>query len=532
MNLSHSSKKIEEPRLPLVTNTLFLHPTGDEEIINVIKKLKPKRSSGEDGIPAFIIKECCYELAKPIIDICNAALAQGIFPEIFKVAKVIPIHKKGSKTDVGNYRPISLLSIFSKILEKVVYARLVSFLEKTNILTDSQYGFRKKRNIMCAVESFLNEIHKSREMKVETYGLFLDLSKAFELVHHRKLIQKLESYGIRGHASMWFRSYLANRQQFVQLGGTVSETRPISCGVPQGSILGPILFLLYINDLPSYLAPRKTVLYADDTNILINSNECNVQDTVMDTITKVNQWTLHNNLKINNSKTVIINFNPQLHKHHSEYTFSSGSDILQPRQNTKFLGVWVDEGLKWTKHIAELLTKLNKSVYALRVLSKLISKKALRQAYYALIYSHLKYGIIFWGRAPPAKQLFTLQKRIIRIIANVPALSPSKPLFSQLNLLPLPSVYIFETLQYVKNNMRACEKNLSYHEYGTRSATHYHINAVRLKSTQNSVHYLGLKIYNKLPSHIKDLEGARFKNAVRDLLQKKLYYSLDEYMNT
>ena len=240
-----------------------MYPVTKEELVETIGKLKNKHSYGVDGIPDFIVKHSVHMILEPMLDICNLSFATGYFPDPFKIAKIKPIFKKGKKDNIENYRPISLLPVFSKILEKMMYNRLVPvpFLQKHNILSTSQFGFRKDMSINNAIFSFTNNILNAKDSKEHVLGLFIDLKKAFDVVDHDILIEKLEGYGIRGVANNWFKSYLKNRSHLVEIEAVHSIPLPIYYGVPQGSILGPVLFLIYINDLPLCIPHADTVRY-------------------------------------------------------------------------------------------------------------------------------------------------------------------------------------------------------------------------------------------------------------------------------
>jgi len=210
---------------------------------------------------------------KPLTDIYNASLESGIFPDQLKIAEVIPVHKKGNTRDINNYRPIASLSVFSKMLEKLVYNRIIAFIERNGIITDAQHGFRSKRSTETALQDFVNNVQTAIDNKMNPVGLFLDLSKAYDVLDHRLLLDKLNIYGIRGIANTWMESYLSNRKQYVELkslkqGKAISATRQVVIRVPQGLFHGPILFSLYINDLPLNIPHAKTVLFADDTNLV------------------------------------------------------------------------------------------------------------------------------------------------------------------------------------------------------------------------------------------------------------------------
>ena len=248
-------------------------------------------------------------IAMPFSHIMNCSLISAIVPSKLKIAKVIPIFKNGHREDMYDYRPISVLPCFSKILEKIIANRLLSFLLKYNILYDHQFGFIPGKSTTHAILSLVDYLVNSFEDNKLTCGIFLDISKAFDTIDHNILLSKLYKYGIRGNTLNWFMNYLSNRYLFVSINNTSSYFLRIECGVPQGSILGPILFILYINDLPRVSTMQKFLLNDDDTNILYENTDTKpIVKTINMEIPKIMEWLKSNKLHINVNKTVAMLF--------------------------------------------------------------------------------------------------------------------------------------------------------------------------------------------------------------------------------
>jgi hypothetical protein len=384
----------------------------------VIQQLKNSNSSGYDDISNNVLKSCVSVIPGLLAELFNTSFETGLFPDVYKLSKVIPLYKKGDKQCVDNYRAISLLPTISKVLEHLMYSRLTDFLQDHDLLHPQQYGFRRGKSTTSATFNFLQTVQQLRDQKYQVMAIFLDLSKAFDSINHDILLSKMLKYGVRGVAHSWFSSYLSNRQQFVSLSsGEKSNTLNVSCGVPQGSILGPLLFLLYINDLPHHINNCHVILYADDTTLVVADrtlddtvNKCN------QVLQQVSQWLKTNHLRVNTDKCCVVSFN-KLNNTPPAIVIDNNS--IQLSDSCKLLGVVVDSGLTWHPHSAQLTKKLNKALYSIRCLSSHVTQEVLLIVYNAYFHSLLRYGVIFWGNSPPAKNIFILQKKkAVRWINN------------------------------------------------------------------------------------------------------------------
>ena len=296
-------------------NSFYMAETCQNEIINIINDFK-NFSPRHDEIPMFLVKKVVDLLIVPLLYICNLSLNNGVFPNKLKIAKVTPIFKKGQKDNIGNYRPISVLPTFSKLLEKIVHCRLSSYLNSFNIIGNSQYGFREGRSTTAAVLSLTDYILKAFDDKNFVVGLFLDLIKAFETVDHSILLRKLEHIGVRGVALRWFQNYLKDRKQYVMFSDSKSELDQLFYSVPQGSILGPLLFNLYINDLTSLEINMNVTLFADDSCLyLANNNLETLINIINSDLLLVSDWLKCNKLTLNLEKSHYIVFSRRKKKH-------------------------------------------------------------------------------------------------------------------------------------------------------------------------------------------------------------------------
>ena len=268
------------------------------------------------------------------------------------------MYKANSKENFANYRPISVLPCFSKILEKLMYKRAITFLNKNNILSNNQYGFRAGHSTQQVVIELVDKISQAIERNEYTVGLFLDLSKAFDTVNHHILLEKLEHYGFRGVALEWFKNYLTNRKQMVNYKSVNSDTLVVSCGVPQGSVLGPLLFLIYVNDISQSSSLLSFLLFADDTNLFFSHKDIKILGkTVNEELCKVANWLACNKLSLNVKKTHFMIFKAKNKKMNLDLNIKIGNEIIERVNNTNFLGLIIDDDLSWKHHIIKVTSK-------------------------------------------------------------------------------------------------------------------------------------------------------------------------------
>ena len=285
----------------------FLRPVSPIEISNIIHNLKKKSSPNSNKLPTFLLVTARDLISIPLSKIINESFKSGVFPNSLKLAEVVPIFKSGSSHDKSNFRPISLLPVYSKIFEKCLAERLLNFLKLTSIISPQQFGFQKKKSTSDALLNFVEDIYESLNERENSLSIFVDLKKAFDLVDHKILLNKLEKYGIRGLPLTWFRNYLTDRYQCVKIGSSKSEFLPITLGVPQGSVIAPLAFILFINDLPNFSNLCRSILFADDTTLTANDSDIiRLNLSINAELLNFKNWTISNKLLLNTDKTSAI----------------------------------------------------------------------------------------------------------------------------------------------------------------------------------------------------------------------------------
>jgi Reverse transcriptase (RNA-dependent DNA polymerase) len=385
--------------------------------------------------------------------IVNISFKLGKVPDLLKTAKVCPIFKDGCKKSFENYRPISILPSFSKIFERLVYNRLYKYIDKHCILSPKQYGFRAGHSTNMALLDFYDRVSSSIEDKLFTIGVFIDLKKAFDTIDHQILLKKLYHYGIRGVAYDWFESYLAGRQQYVTINNITSSLRPVVCGVPQGSILGPLLFILYINDIVNCSKTLFFTLFADDTNLLFSGKDLRVlfQNLNIE-LEKLSCWFRANKLSLNVKKSNFIIFGrKKLSVAVCNLDLVLDGSKLEQVTSTKFLGVYIDDKLNWNLQVSKLSKKISKSLGIIRKVSHRLTSETLGMLYNSMILPHLSYCLMVWGGTSKKniETLLKLQKRAVRIISKSRYRDHSDPLFYNLKFLKLFDLYKQQIVVFV-----------------------------------------------------------------------------------
>ena len=503
-----------------VTNSLFFRSVLPGDVLRIIDGMKNK-PSGIHTYPVKILKELKFIIAPILASIINKSLQLGQFPAILKIARVVPLHKGGCRSDINNYRPISVLSLFSKIFERIVYNQLYAFLEKYDILSPNQYGFRKNRSTTEAVIQQLEFIYQNLDQNKTVVSIFMDFSKAFDCIDHRLLLRKLYFYGIRGLPYLWFESYLSGRTQYVSVNNTNSSKLPVSHGVPQGSVLGPLLFLIFINDFPNVSQFFKFCIFADDSTLTSkfdSSDETIIRNKLETELQIVYHWLTMNKIKINYTKSKFIIFS-----YGKKFTLDQirfGENFISSTDSTKFLGIMIDNHLNFKSHVDMISLKISKIVGLLFRMNNILPKETLKSLYCALLLPYILYGIEIWYGVKQYNndRIFKLQKKAIRAVNSLPYNTHTNDYFKTIQLLKVEDIYKQQVLLYM---FKFCTMptQADNHDHFTRNRHNLIIPRFYRATTQATLFYRGILLWNNLPENIKSLpfRGA-FKNSVKQMM--------------
>lgn len=531
LNASHHTVNIQEN-----DQSLYLRPVSPDEVVDISRSLKNKFSSGDDGIPTSILRAIIEEIKTILAHLINCSFKHGIFPRQLKLALITPLFKEGDPQSLNNYRPISILSSFSKFFETAMSIRVTSFVKQCNIISETQHGYLRGKSTQTAIYQFTHSILNLLENNKLALGMFIDLSKAYDCIDRNYLIEKMEMYGIRGNALEWFSSYFSDRQQRVKVakGGKTAKSSIVlnNDGIAQGSVIGPLAFLLFINDLNSIVDDPNSFIvnFADDTNLITGHEdipELISQGNIL--FSKTKQWFEENHLAVNKNKTKIIIFSTNRTRKFKPSSIQINNEEIEISNEGQFLGVIIDEYLKWSPHIHKLSKSLNSVCYAMRVNSKYVSKNVMKTLYYANFETRMRYGIIFWGSNSEIENIFIVQKRILRVILGMDVRESCRGTFKQNNILTVHALYLYECLMFLFSNKDLFAMNKPNLTYNTRTLDlNYPIH--RLTLTEKNPSYMCLRIYNKLPNELRNMEDERkFKKEIKKLLLSLEPYNLNDY---
>ena len=514
-----ASPSFESYLLPPPTSSAVFLPTTPSEIYNIINDLNSSSSCGEDGIPMTVIKSVSNLISQPLSLLINHSLNSGTYPNALKLAKVISIFKSGKKSDPANYRPIALLSNFSKIYEKVILSRMLTFIKMQNLLYENQFGFRANHTTELALIKLVDTITSAWDNNKYVCSVLIDLKKAFDTVDIHILLYKLNAYGFRGLPLQLISSYLQNRSKFVSVNNIQSQTLPITHGVPQGSVLGPLLFLIYINDIPNATPDSKPILFADDNTLtFVSSSPSQLCALVNNNLKSLHSWISANKLSLNLTKTHIINFQNHNLNWNNALIFNIDNHPIEQVAQSTILGVTLDQKLSFKPHIDTIQKKLSSALYIYSNIRDVIPSRVARGLYFSLFQSHINYCILVWGNACASylAPLNILQHRILKQYLLLPKKTPSSELFTKAFVLSIPQLYQHNLARLIYKYLYCPSQfptTLNYlfqlvshvHQHATRASVNHNLYTPQSSSLvrQSSVVCQSPLTWNNVPKDIK-----------------------------
>ena len=419
--------------VPHYINSFFLHNTDADEIIKVRRLLKPKFLSGYDHLPTKTVCGIIDLIFHPLAYLFNLSFSNGIFPSYFKISKIVPLYKGGDTSKLINVRSISIFPSLSKVLERIMYNKMVLFIDSQPILHFYQFGFRSHVGLQDAIATFVNFVANKLDKHENVSAIFLDVAKAFDSIDHDVLLNKLYCYDFRSVAHQWFASYIKNRMQYVNADGVKSRLRLLRTGMAQWSVLGPLMFLMYINDLPIISPDNIFILFADDVTCLTAParlqhvcnciGDCFSSNKLALGVTKTKQFFFFNQ-----------SVSPELYLNNS---------VIECVNNFKFLGCYIDNVLSWRLHIEFVCKKVANEIAMLRASYRIFPMYVKKLVYYVYIYPFLTYSLVAWGNAANVhvNRIITLQKQAIKLVYGIKRLDNVAPIAHKNSILLLPELY-------------------------------------------------------------------------------------------
>lgn len=489
------------------------------QVKKLLQKVNVSKATGLDNISNRILKIAAPVIYQQLTDIFNLSIKLNVFPTDWKKAKVLPVFKSGERDDPGNYRPISVLPTIVRLFERLIYNQFYSYLVNQKLLNPRQSGFRTLHSTVTALLDLNNDWCFNIDRGMINGVILIDLKKAFDTVDHELVLKKLRCFGVLPESLEWFKSYLSSRTQQCYVNGVISEQKPITCGVPQGSILGPLLFLIYINDLTTCTEYGTTRMYADDTNLTYSA--CSVdelQRQMGKDLEKLSTWLAVNKLTLNILKTeyMLIGSRQRISTLNEVLNLSVNGVTLQQVKNAKCLGVTIDEFLTWETHLTNVIRKVSAGIGVLRRVKKIVPRDNLISIYRSIIEPYFDYCCLVWDGIGTslAERLQKLQNRAARVITSATYLKRSKDIRSELGWQTLQerrnklkAVMMFKTLngmapRYMEDIFNVHTGNLAYNLRA--SCKDVALPQVKTDYYRKSFAFTGAKLWNSLPNNLKE----------------------------
>ena len=485
--------------------------------METLKSINPNKATGPDNIPSRVLKIAAEILSPSLTAIFNRSLSMGIYPNDWKMARVLPVFKSGDKTDLGNYRPISIISAIAKVFGRLVYDQFYTYLTSNQLINTYQSGFRSTYSTLTSLLESTNSWCVNIDKGLLNGVVFIDMKKAFDTIDYDILLSKLAAYGVDKLALSWFQSYLTNRKQKCFVNGQFSCISTTTIGVPQGSIIGPLLFLVYINDLPNCLGDGFPRMFADDTNISFSSeNLFELENAINSSLINLNKWLIANKLSLNIAKTefMVIGSRQRLSTFNN-YELRVTVDDEQVRQvnSTKTLGLTLDENLTWKNHVEGISKKISSGIGALKRVRGLIDQETAIKAYKGFIEPYFSYCAPVWDGLGTtlSDRLQKLQNRAARVITRSTYDISSSYLLDELQWNPLSierqkkkAIVMFKTLngqtpQYLEEMFSSRSwyyslRNINRKLFIPKPNTDY---------LKRSFSYSGASLWNSLPESLR-----------------------------
>lgn len=542
--LAQKSKSTNQPR-----NSFSLFLTDEYEIKSIINSLRTSSAPGWDNITVTTLKKIVSHITVPLTYICNLSFTTGIFPDICKKATICPIYKSGDKCSPTNYRPISLLSVLSKIIEKIVNKRLLTFLENNQLISKNQFGFRRKKSTEDAVLRLTSIIKDHLDMGECCLGVFLDLQKAFDTVSIPILLSRLEASGIRGLPLKWFKSYLSAREQRVRVSNLESEVSYSNFGLPQGTSLSPSLFLIYVNELCKISHQGLDILmFADDTVLLFHDKTWQSVAEVAETgISMITSWLEDSLLSLNVKKTKYVCFSKTsfsspphdfrllIHTYPCNRLITNRPSKclcldIERTKTIKYLGITLDANLNWSEHITLLSARVRKLIYIFKNLRNVANIKVLTQTYKALCESITNYCICIWGNAAKTHliSIERAQRAILKVMLYLPFRHPTSDVYIKSKVLSVRKTYIYHVIKRYHSTI------VPYLPIATKRVDRCPVPRARCKIAKKHFDRVAPLLYNKLfriNRHIKKKSAYELRKLTHDWLEKMDYDEIENMLD-